>query len=192
MMELAHNMYDGCAVRDLDGRSGRVVKTTESTVEIGWTATGTCLPQVEKISRKDERLQRAVEVLTLDRGWCPMSEVVGLRESAGKFGGLLDELKTLLPETKGFRYPFKRKSSIGLGPRKGRNTARKSEPWECSCKPYGCTCVSGKGRTKRVRKVKINKSWKKQYNKEYKAWASKKNKSGKKAKKGTLKRRGKK
>jgi hypothetical protein len=181
-MDQAHTMFDGCAVRDIYGASGRIVKTTADAVEIGWAATGQCLPRVERLSRKDERLQNVVQILTLDKGWCALSEVVGLRESAGKFGGLIAELTDLF-EVKGKRYPFKRRSSIGLGPRKGRNRKRAKDPWECSCGTYACTCKSGKGRNARTRKIKISKGYKKSYNKEYKAWARAKRKTGKKTKK---------
>lgn len=174
-MDQTQTMLNGCAVRDIYGAVGRVVGLTNSAVDISWAASSSALPRVERISRKDDRLKQAVEVLTLDRGWCAMAEVVGIQESAGRYGDLLAELKSLL-EVKGFRYPFKRKGSIGLGPRKGRNRARSSEPWECSCSNYKCTCISGKGRNKRRRKIRISRGYKHTYNKEYKAWSRAKRK----------------
>jgi len=84
----------------------------------------------------------------------------GLYERAEK---LVERAEALLEKTK--FWPFKTKSKLGPGPRGGEN--QKADKWDCKCAGYNCVCKNNEGQTK---KVKINKSYKRQYNKEYKKW----------------------
>lgn len=75
--------------------------------------------------------------------------------------------------------PFKRKRSIGPGPRK-RPKVNEAKDWECTrAKPTAkhyvqvCRWVGGGG-SRAVKKVKIKKTWKKRYNAQYRAWAARK------------------
>lgn len=72
--------------------------------------------------------------------------------------------------------PFKRKRSIGPGPRK-RPKVNEAKDWACArAKPTKthyvqvCKWVGG-GETKSPRTVKLRKKYKKAYNKVYRAWA---------------------
>lgn len=69
--------------------------------------------------------------------------------------------------------PFKRSRRIGPGPRGGKN--RETKKWECTwTAPYKQSCVfvgepDGVNRPGQRKKIVINKSYKKSYNREY--WA---------------------
>ena len=65
--------------------------------------------------------------------------------------------------------PFKRKSSLGPGPRKGKNT--KTGNWDCTCADYVCTCD---GKDGQETAIVIDKAYKKAYNAEYKKWGPQK------------------
>lgn len=78
--------------------------------------------------------------------------------------------------------PFKRKTKIGPGPRKGwadGPTHKKRNDWKCKCSDYTCKCKGPKG----PKTVKIGKKYKSEYNPEYKAWVAAKRKKKKGAKK---------
>lgn len=64
----------------------------------------------------------------------------------------------------GGHNPFKTKTKLGPGPRKGRNS--QTSKWHCKCSNYKCSCVAGK----RHKTIKIQRAWKKNYNAEFKAW----------------------
>jgi hypothetical protein len=175
-METTWTALAGCAVRDVYGASGRVIEVTSEVVKIGWKAERQILPRNETIGRRDDRLARAVEILTLDRGWCPMSEVVGIKEHLTRNAALIDELQEIsktLDEVKGFRYPFKRKKKLGPGPFNRLHKSRQKHPFDCSCGNYKCTCKRSTpaGGTE-TKKVKIDKGYKRMYNKKYKAWVA--------------------
>lgn len=78
----------------------------------------------------------------------------------------------------GRHHPFKRSANLGPGPRDRHHDETKC--WKCSCPdgsyyPNKCTCRStGKGKNcppaGRVKKITIQKGYKKRYNDEYHAW----------------------
>jgi hypothetical protein len=73
--------------------------------------------------------------------------------------------------------PFKKRSKIGPGPRK-RPAIRKAGDWECErAKPtrthYVQVCVWQGDGIRKPKRVKLKKSWKRGYNKIYRAWAKK-------------------
>jgi hypothetical protein len=84
----------------------------------------------------------------------------GLFEAAEK---LVERAQEILEKTK--HWPFKTKDPLGPGPRGGTN--KKADKWDCKCSNYSCICTNKEGQKK---KVKISKSYKKAYNKEYKKW----------------------
>ena len=68
-------------------------------------------------------------------------------------------------KNRGGHNPFKTKTKLGPGPRKGSNS--QTHKWKCACAtPYKCLCRSGKKR----KTVRIKRDYKKDYNHEYKAW----------------------
>ena len=82
-----------------------------------------------------------------------------------------------MPRIDGTHHAFKRKSSLGPGPRKRARISQAKE-WECQKakgKKYVQICrYVGPGKTRKPRKVVTDKAWKKQYNKTYRAWAKNK------------------
>lgn len=83
-----------------------------------------------------------------------------------------------MPRIDDSHQPFKRKSKIGPGPRK-RPAIREAKDWQCRrAKPTKthyvqiCSWVGPGNRA--PRKVKLKKSFKKRYNKQYRAWAARK------------------
>jgi hypothetical protein len=75
----------------------------------------------------------------------------------------------LIQEKDSKHWPFKSKAHLGPGPRGGEND--KTDNWECNCSSYNCTCKGiGPNNKGKTRKVRINKSYKAAYNKEYKKW----------------------
>ena len=76
------------------------------------------------------------------------------------------QLRALIHEAGKEHSPFKRKDKLGPGPRRGTNA--KADSWDCKCDSYSCKC-KGVGRNRgRDKKVKIDKGYKRDYNKEYK------------------------
>ncbi len=110
--------------------------------------------------------------MQLHGGWHPLRSVVehlehGVPLPLSDLGGLLSEAKA--------HYPFKRKSNLGPGPLKGKN--KQTDHWDCDCSKKGgftvCKCDDLTGATK-GKIVKIPLSYKKWYNKIYRAWLAKK------------------
>lgn len=74
--------------------------------------------------------------------------------------------KEVVKKRGGGHNPFKTKKKLGPGPRHGTNS--ESKHWKCRCaSPYKCLCRSADGHRK---VVTINKGYKHDYNKDYKAW----------------------
>jgi len=73
----------------------------------------------------------------------------------------------LLAEKSARHYPFKRKSKLGPGPRKG--TLSQADKWDCTCNNYVCSCKGPDGK----KTVRIDRAYKAAYNREYRAWKAK-------------------
>lgn len=70
------------------------------------------------------------------------------------------------------RNPFRHRQHNGparaIPPVKKPRNVSKKDDWDCKCGNYRCLCRSGK----RKKTVRINKAYKKAYNKSYKRWRS--------------------
>jgi len=98
----------------------------------------------------------------------------------------MDRLMELVAESEGdgldeagkSQYPFKRRPSRGPAVKKGwkmhpfyhepAKSDKRSERWDCSCSNYNCTCTDDL--TDKTIKFRIDKSYKKEYNKAYRQW----------------------
>jgi len=169
-------MFNGAAVRDLTGTTGRILSWDASKVVIGWEDGGKLLPREEAVSGLDKRLQQ-LEMHTLDAGWVPLGHFFSQDQVTPMStpSTTIQQLRKLIGEADetpiaeaSKHYPFKNKAHLGPGPREGEND--KASKWTCSCSGYNCTCTSKDGQKK---KVFIDKGYKKAYNKEYKAWRAK-------------------
>jgi hypothetical protein len=98
-------------------------------------------------------------------------------------------LESLLAEATKGHYPFKRKKKLGPAVRGGTN--KKAGKWDCDCENDGsqtvCQCDDLTGETD-GRIVKIPLSYKREYNKDYRAWLKKKAAKGGKGKSGGAKK----
>jgi hypothetical protein len=181
----------GMRVRDEEGHRGSISAAGEDELRIEWTDEAILRPRVERLAPFDRRA-RKLEILTLTEGWQPMTTLITEVGSAPR--SLIDDLERLLVESSapleeasgkslekkaragrqarskerkksGGHNPFKTKSRLGPGPR--HKTKTKTGAWKCACpSPYKCLCRSGKKR----KTIKIKKSYKGPYNKEYKAF----------------------
>lgn len=163
-------MISGARVRDVSGLGGTILRWEPPRVSIGWED-GHLLPREEQFERPNARLRNQIEVLTLDAGWVPLATFLNEDGVPTTANSTITQLRALISEAdelteKGkAHWPYKRKSHLGPGPRKGEND--QTDNWDCSCANYKCTC---KGSGGRERKVRIKRSYKKAYNKQYKAW----------------------
>lgn len=72
--------------------------------------------------------------------------------------------------SKKLHNPWRNRGSRGPGPRGGKSDSE-AKKWNCTCKGHVCACVGiAKSTNGKKKTVKIKKSWKDAYNKEYKAW----------------------
>jgi hypothetical protein len=88
---------------------------------------------------------------------------------------VVGEMRLLIEAHRNKRYPFKRKSVLGPGPRGRIHT--KTDRWVCrNAGPYVQRCVIKKGRKGqgRVKMVYIDPDYKQDYNSEYKRWRKQK------------------
>lgn len=87
----------------------------------------------------------------------------------------LDEMKSQNPfKNKRIRGPavdrgWMKKGHPFFGYQK-RTSDTRSERWDCGCSNYACTCTDKL--TKRTIGFGVNKAWKKEYNKRYRAWVA--------------------
>lgn len=170
----------GSTVRDMDGTTGRIIAWHLPEVKIGWDD-GKMLPREEELSSGNPRLASQIEVMTLDAGWRPLGEFTSFSGAPGvpNTQSTIMQLRTLMSEAdalpgrtspllEGPHYPYANKKKLGPGPRGGTNA--EVPFWKCKCSNYTCQCKGKEGQTKTV---KIDKGYKKAYNKEYKAWRKK-------------------
>jgi hypothetical protein len=173
-------MMSGSTVRDMDGTTGRIIAWQLPEVKIGWDD-GKMLPREENIASTNPRLKSQIQVLTLDAGWRPLGEFTGFSGAPNtpSTQSTIAQLRTLMSEAdampdrrapllEGPHYPYANKKKLGPGPRGGTNA--EVPEWKCKCSNYSCQCTGKEGRKKTV---KIDKGYKKAYNKEYKAWRKK-------------------
>jgi hypothetical protein len=105
-------------------------------------------------------------MLTFDQGWVPMSRLPGLvPESRTHVRSEAEVALELAEATK--HYPFMNHANLGPGPR-GRRV-RERLKWACRCSNYVCHC-RGEGGLRKT--VHINRAYKADYNREFKAWRS--------------------
>lgn len=74
----------GSCVRDLLGRSGRVLEESAEGVRLSWDVPGQLPRREELVARDDVRLGGEVEVLTLARGWVPLGSALEDQRPRGR------------------------------------------------------------------------------------------------------------
>ena len=188
-----YTFLSGSAVRDIDGRKGRIVGVHSSgELSIGWDD-GTLAPYTESFLLSDRDNGFGVEVLTVDRGWVNLGRLASLMRQPGYelvapsnepdvFGVEPSSLVSSLAEheipaalqgaarrRKSPHNPFGSKKRIGPGPQ-GEYLRRKKN-WRCSGSDYTYTCV-GVGKTTRgkVMKIRVDPARKAKYNALYKSF----------------------
>lgn len=138
-----------------------------------WTVTsdGQSVKQTVESVEQLRTLFNALEEATDDREISfKMSDLPRVYEALDGSLELLDMNGEPLTE-EGSHHPFKRWSNIGIGPRDDANAAKGR--WKCKCSNYLCKCVGSGDRKGTSKTVRIKRSYKKAYNKEYKAWRAK-------------------
>ncbi len=81
---------------------------------------------------------------------------------------LLSENITKILDEEGYRYPFRHKKDLGVGP-KGHHH-HQAHKWDCDdCGRYYCNCTGIGSNAGHVKHVKIDPAYKHDYNKLYKA-----------------------
>lgn len=80
--------------------------------------------------------------------------------------------------------PFTNRKKIGKGPRGGTNAEKKD--WECTSTNYVTVCKGIGAKAGQTKRFTIDKSYKKSYNRLYRAWSAKKKKSSDAGKKGAV------
>ncbi len=166
--EGAFAYFKGACVRDFQGEQGRIVSINPSFVEIGWELPDTSAVREEKLLRTEDRCRFGIAILTLDRGWVPLGEVLGPPTHS-----IVSEVRAILGEESDHN-PFQNKDHLGPGPRGGRLV--KMERWSCSGASYEQTCVGiAEDNHGRILRIKINPEYKSSYNSEYKRFVREKN-----------------
>ena len=169
------NTLRGSTVRDNAGTKGELLNLTLPWVKVGWQDEGALAPREESFLRSDPRME-AVEILTLDQGWIPLGNLIGVEEEADGPRGpsLVEDLENLLLEKP--RSPFKTAASIGPSvaggwpAKKGGKhhmKHRKQDYWDCSGSNYHYLC---KGKEGEKKKIKRDPGAKAVYNKDYKEY----------------------
>lgn len=174
----------GSTVRDNAGTRGEILGVSMPWVRVGWWDEDAVVPREESFLRSDPRVE-SIEILTLDAGWIPASRVIGVEDVADpepSAPSLSEDLAALIEAAGGKeKSPFKRAKSIGPGPRGGWGKRRggpkhhKKDYWDCKAAgkyTYKCKGAEGEDKT-----VKVDPSYKTDYNKLYKAWQASRKKS---------------
>ena len=171
------NVLRGATVRDNAGTRGEILGVSMPWVRVGWWDEGAVRPREESFLRSDPRVS-SIFVLTLSEGWVPATQIFGTGNFASPedTDDLSEDLATLIQEAPGgkLRSPFKRANSIGPGPRhgwgkkRGGSKHKKKNYWDCNASgkyTYKCKGKEGENKT-----VKVDSTYKADYNKLYKAW----------------------
>lgn len=139
-----------------------MIAVGSKTISIGWDRADSTVPREEKLSRTEDRYRFGIEVLTLDKGWAPLGQVL---PAAPVQVDVVSEVRAILDEQN--HNPFQNKSRLGPGPRGG--TLREKNRWQCSGSGYEQICTGiAEDNAGRVIHIKINQEWKSTYNREYK------------------------
>jgi len=190
----------GMRVRDEVGHDGCIVEAGQRSLRIDWTDTGVLTPKEERLwleSQETRKLQvltltegwKPMSDLIRESSAAPKSLLEDLEgllaessesiaepitEATKKVSGKSLEKKAREKRRsrgkegkkgRGGHNPFKTKTKLGPGPRHGTNS--QTHKWKCSCPtPYKCMCRAGKKR----KTIKIKRSYKKNYNVDYKQW----------------------
>lgn len=122
----------GSAVRANDGRTGRVASVSLPWIRFAWDVPGEVSAKEEALLRSDPRLDSNIEILTLDRGWCAVGQLVGAREqeesstyAESVSPELYDELEGLLSERS--RTFEKRTKAVKKSRKKSARKAAKAD-----------------------------------------------------------------
>lgn len=159
----------GACVRDRTGESGRLEAVQSTFVEISWDLPNTSAVRAERLERSDDRFRFAVEILTMDKGWVPLGDVL---PGAQDLSGIVAEVRQILDE--GDHNPFQNKQRLGPGPR-GSTMSRKQR-WSCSGSGYSYTCVGIASENRgRVLHINIDPDYKRRYNADYKRFIRNRN-----------------
>jgi len=169
------NVLRGASVRDNAGTRGEVLGLSLPWVRMCWWDEEGKPPREEALLRSDPRMS-SIDILTLSKGWIPVSDILGAKKKASP-PSVAEDLEDLVQEASGGKphSPFKTAREIGPGPRYGwphggkwrKKKHVKRSYWDCDCSGYRCKC-KGKGGENKT--VNIKKGWKKTYNALYKAW----------------------
>ena len=157
----------GACVRDHSGASGRLVDVESEFVRIGWERPDSSIPREEKLAKAEDRYRFGIEILTMDKGWAPLEQVI----PAVPVNDVVSEVRAILDEQN--HNPFQNKSRLGPGPRGG--TLREKKRWECSGFGYEQFCVGiAEDNQGRILRIKIDPEYKSKYNAEYKRFVKNK------------------
>jgi len=158
------NVLRGSSVRE-DGVSGRILSVSLPWVRIAWEDEDSIIPREEALLRSDARVFDAIEIATLNEGWVKLGQLMGARTRGSR--SVLAEMKELLEKSR--HNPFSHQANLGPGPRGRKHT--KANMWDCKCSKYKCTCKKKKNPNRgRMKPIKIDKAYKKTYNKDYRKW----------------------
>jgi len=193
-----YTFLSGSAVRDIDGRRGRIVGvTSKGELSIGWDD-GTLAPYTESFPLSDRDNGFGIEVLTVDQGWMNLGRLASLLRQPGyeliapsndpdvfavEPSSLMSSLaeheipaalKGAARRRKSPHNPFGNKNKrIGPGP-EGEYIQRKKN-WRCQGSDYTYTCVGiGKTTRGRVMKIRVDPERKAAYNAKYKRFVANK------------------
>lgn len=152
----------GACVRDKVGSRGRLVSIEDTSVIVGWE-THTSSLREETLDKTSDRYRYGVEVLTLDRGWAPLSDILPSPTPGER---IVSEMRHILEQN---HNPFQNKAKLGPGPRGGTNQRRNR--WSCSGSGYDQVCVGiAEDNNGQILRIRIDPEYKAQYNREYKRW----------------------
>ena len=116
----------GSAIRGIDGSRGRVVSVSLPWIRLKWDVPGDVVAREESILRSDPKLDTDIEILTMDRGWCPVGSIVGARERVESISqSIRDDMSFLEEESKKKRVsPHASKAKAASRARKANETAK--------------------------------------------------------------------
>lgn len=143
------------------------------TLNAGWVSLGqfapaTGVPMLDKAINQLRSLLDEADHLTRSNDGQLLTEAPKKKAAKKKPAKKKGKGKPKKKATDPSQYPFKNYAHLGPGPRSGEND--EEDYWKCNCKNYKCNCTGASGEKK---KVNIGREYKREYNKEYKAWRRK-------------------
>jgi len=190
-----YTFLSGSAVRDIDGRRGRILGVqSKGDIIVGWDD-ATLTPHTESFHMSDPDMGFGIEVLTMDRGWVNLGRLATLMRQPGyeliastdtpdifsaepvSLLSSLEEhdipaaLKGAARRKKSPHNPFGGKKRLGPGPQ-GEYLRRKKH-WRCQGSDYTYTCVGiAKATHGKVMKFSVDPQKKSAYNSLYKRFVA--------------------